>query len=107
MINYDMLSYALTLHSGESVFDIQPVEICHGFLDQLNVNDWNECHVYEWILRKTNNNYNIANIFKKEVIDGYCLLQINRFDYIELFRNKSTNIILWLEIKRLQALYPQ
>ena len=28
MINYKMLSYALTLYSGESFYDIQPVEIC-------------------------------------------------------------------------------
>tara|TARA_Y100000817_G_C16601716_1_gene431078 strand:- start:115 stop:438 length:324 start_codon:yes stop_codon:yes gene_type:complete len=105
MTNYEAFSFALTLYSGESVFNVQPVEICYGSLEKLDVYNWNDCHIYEWILKQTNNNYNIANIFKKNAIDGESLLEINRDDYKELLKNVNINLFLWLKIKRLQELY--
>jgi len=106
--------------SEKSLCDNELIEnndfnINQWILDQTEVRDWNMNDVYIWILEKTHDKihskfiYYIADIFKKNHIDGKRLLTITLDDYNELMTEISSSYLikyhLEKEIIKLQRQY--
>lgn len=104
--------------SEKSLCDDNLIEKCNinqWILDQTYVRDWNMNDVYIWILEKTHDKihskfiYYIADIFKRNHIDGERLLTITLDDYNELMSDISSSYLikyhLEKEIIKLQRQY--